>query len=126
MYDYETANPDRYGLLKEFARKNRAGMTPCEKVLWEKLRKLSCGIKFRRQHPIADYIADFICLERKLIIEVDGKYHESPEQKAHDEIKNPRPRDLWIYNPTIHKRRRHLPPTNGHQPHKRLRLEQIN
>lgn len=98
MYDYETANPDRYGLLKEFARKNRAGMTPCEKVLWEKLRKLFCGIKFRRQHPIADYIADFICLERKLIIEVDGKYHESPEQKAHDEI---RTHDLEAYGYTI-------------------------
>ena len=63
-----------------------------------KIRKLSCGIKFRRQHPIADYIADFICLERKLIIEVDGKYHESPEQKAHDEL---RTHDLEAYGYTI-------------------------
>ena len=79
-YDYETAAPDRYGLLKDFARYNRHEMTESETVLWNALRKIRIGVRFRRQHPIGDYIADFICLPVKLVIEVDGEYHQEPEQ----------------------------------------------
>ncbi len=71
-YEYATAAPDRYNLLKEFAKKNRKEMTRSETTLWNALRKLACGFRFRRQHPIGDFIADFICLERRLVIEVDG------------------------------------------------------
>ena len=83
-YDYETAAPDRYGLLKDFARYNRHEMTESETVLWNALRKIRIGVRFRRQHPIGDYIADFICLPVKLVIEVDGEYHQEPEQQELD------------------------------------------
>ena len=56
-------------LSKELRRK----MTPYEKVLWQRLRtKKIVGFKFRRQHPIKFYIADFYCHEARLVIEVDG------------------------------------------------------
>lgn len=51
-------------------------MTAAEKALWEQLRaRRFLNLKFRRQHPIFDFIADFYCHEHKLIVEVDGKYH---------------------------------------------------
>ena len=60
-------------------------MYPPERELWEHLCLRRCsGHRFRRQHPIGVFIADFICLERKLIIEVDGDHHGLPEQEAHD------------------------------------------
>ena len=68
-----------------FARENRSGQTVAENLLWQNLRnrKLS-GIKFRRQHPIADFVADFYCHESKLIIEIDGGYHSRLEQADYD------------------------------------------
>ena len=83
-YHYETAAPDRYELLKDFAKKNRGEMTESERVLWEALRKLNCGYHFRRQHPIGDYIADFICIKKMLVIEVDGGYHNELRQLQDD------------------------------------------
>ena len=62
-------------------------MTESETVLWETLRNLNCGYHFRRQHPIGDYIADFICLKRKLVIEVDGGYHNEPIQQQDDQAR---------------------------------------
>ena len=84
-FHYETAAPDRYELLKDFAKNNRRELTECESVLWEGLRKLKCGYHFRRQHPIGDYIADFICLEKELVFEVDGGYHNEPQQQQNDQ-----------------------------------------
>ena len=46
-------------------------MTGAEKALWNKLRANQLGVKFRRQHVIGRYIVDFVCLERKLVVEVD-------------------------------------------------------
>ena len=83
-YHYETAAPDRYLLLKQFAKDNRREMTESETILWNALRKLNCGYHFRRQHPIGDYIADFICIKKNLVIEVDGDYHNTPEQQQDD------------------------------------------
>ena len=81
---HETASPDRYDLLKEYARHNRREMTQSETALWQALRREFRGIKFRRQHPIGDYIADFLCLTEKLVIEVDGAYHSEPQQQQED------------------------------------------
>ena len=53
----------------------------------EALRKLNCGYHFRRQHPVGDYIKDFICLKRKLVIEVDGGYHDEPTQQQNDQMR---------------------------------------
>jgi len=57
-----------------FLRKN---MSPIEKLLWKHLSYQSkhVGLKFRKQHPINPYIVDFVCLSRKLIIEIDGVSH---------------------------------------------------
>ncbi len=64
----------------------RQNETKAEKLLWEKLRNNQLGgIKFRRQHPINIYIADFYCHQFKLIIELDGGYHNNEEQKRKDE-----------------------------------------
>ena len=84
-YGYETAAPDRYEILKDFARKNRKEMTASETSLWDALRRELQGYRFRRQHAIGDYIADFVCLEGKLVIEVDGGYHEQPLQQQDDQ-----------------------------------------
>lgn len=60
--------------------------TPAEEKLWEILRdRKITGLKFRRQHPIGSYVADFYCHELKLIVEIDGSVHEEAEQIAHDE-----------------------------------------
>ena len=82
---FKTAAPDRYGLLREFARKNRKNATLAEQVLWEELREKELGVRFLRQHIIGDYIADFVALEVGLIIEVDGSYHSEPQQEEDDE-----------------------------------------
>lgn len=64
----------------------RTRMTNAEIILWEKLRKNQIkGYKFRRQHPINIYIADFYCHKLNLIIEIDGKYHDNLEQVLKDE-----------------------------------------
>ena len=81
----KTASPDRYSLLKVNAKENRRQMTLYEKILWDALREEIPGIRFRRQHPIGDNIADFICLREKLVIEVDGGYHEEAAQKEDDQ-----------------------------------------
>lgn len=74
--------PQSSFLKAQFLRKNE---TESEKILWEKLRNNQLkGLKFRRQHPIGLYIADFYCHKLKLIIEVDGEYHNLPEQIEKD------------------------------------------
>jgi very-short-patch-repair endonuclease len=57
------------------ARALRAGMTDSERKLWSRLRMEQLGVKFRRQHPLGRYIADFACLAPKLIVELDGSQH---------------------------------------------------
>jgi len=84
LRDFQTASPDRYALLKAFARENRNNQTNAEKCLWQCLRGGELGVKFKRQHIIYDFIADFVCLERNLIIEVDGAYHFTDSQMEYD------------------------------------------
>jgi len=68
------------------ARQLRHRQTDAEIRLWAELRKLrSNGIKYRRQHPIGNYIVDFVCLEEKLIIEVDGGQHNLESEITKDE-----------------------------------------
>ncbi len=84
---YETAAREIYDLLKEYAKSNREEMTESEKVLWNALRDNIQGYRFRRQHAIGQYIADFVCLPARLVIEVDGGYHQSLEQQEMDNIR---------------------------------------
>lgn len=67
------------------ARTLRKNMTRAEALLWSYLRRRAVnGAKFRRQHPIGPYIADFACVAARLVIEVDGYTHWSPDDLAHD------------------------------------------
>jgi isobutyryl-CoA mutase len=85
---YLTANPMSYTLVKEYADKHKKNPTKAEAFLWEQLRgKKLEQYKFRRQHIVANYIADFICLSKRLIVEVDGSIHDVPEIKANDTIR---------------------------------------
>jgi very-short-patch-repair endonuclease len=73
-------------VILEKAKLLRKSETKAERLLWEQLkeRKIN-GYKFRRQHPISQFIVDFYCHELKLIIEVDGEIHYLPENKEYDE-----------------------------------------
>ncbi len=75
------ANP----LLFENAKTLRNNPTNAEIKLWGYLRTKPLGYKFRRQHPISIFIADFYCHALKLIIEVDGNIHLLPAVKLHDQ-----------------------------------------
>ncbi|MCB0538519.1 MAG: leucine--tRNA ligase [Bacteroidetes bacterium] len=79
-----TANPKTYKKLQEFAKEMRKNSTEAEDLLWQKLRKEKLGVKFRRQHVIDNYIPDFVCLENKLIVEIDGSIHDIPENIEKD------------------------------------------
>ncbi len=83
---YETANPSLYPALKEFAKKLRNNPTQAESIMWTLLRRKELdGYKFRRQHIIEQFIPDFVCLQHKLIIEIDGSYHTLPDVEISDE-----------------------------------------
>ena len=63
----------------------REALTPAEAVLWEQLRmnRLN-GFRFKCQHPISHFIADFYCHKARLIIEIDGGVHDAEDQREHD------------------------------------------
>ena len=82
-----TANPVYYGLLKRFAEENRNFQTEAEKSLWHHISNNKIGLHFRRQHIIGCYIADFVCLKKSLIIEVDGGYHSQEKQIINDYLR---------------------------------------
>ena len=69
-FKYFTTDGSTYKLLQRNAKSNRRYATEAESVLWECLRRNALGARFRRQHPVCGYIPDFVCLSRKLIIEV--------------------------------------------------------
>mgnify|MGYP002528114493 CR=1 FL=1 len=84
-FDFQTADRGMYKLLKQFADENRANMTDAESLLWQYMRSSQMGVRYKAQHIIGCYIADFVCLPLKLIIEIDGLYHSLPEQQISDE-----------------------------------------
>ncbi|QCX40642.1 leucine--tRNA ligase [Aureibaculum algae] len=73
---YRTSDSEIYGILLERAKEMRKNPTLAEEKLWKILKKKGLKVKFRRQHPIFNYIVDFVCIEKKLIIEVDGGIHK--------------------------------------------------
>ena len=70
------------GKTFEFAKKLRNDLTPAETQLWENLKKKKLGVRFKPQHPIGNFIADFYCHSSKLVIEIDGEIHNY--QKEYD------------------------------------------
>jgi very-short-patch-repair endonuclease len=72
--------------MRHRAQKLRAKPTDAERVLWVRLRRRQVlGYKFRRQQPLGPYIVDFVCLEKRLVVEVDGSQHQ--EQRTYDEAR---------------------------------------
>jgi very-short-patch-repair endonuclease len=64
-------------------------MTEPEVILWSRLRRLKAdGLHFRRQAPFRGYYLDFVCFERRLVIEVDGGHHGDDDQAAHDKVRD--------------------------------------
>ena len=82
-----TAEPSLYDITKKLAEEKRKNPTHEEELLWQKLRGDKTGFHFRRQHIIGSCIADFVCIDRMLTIEVDGGYHNEPEQEKYDEAR---------------------------------------
>lgn len=82
---YHTTDSQTWNTSIEFAKKHRTNPTEAESIIWDRIRNKQTRYKFRRQHPIDNYIADFVCLERGLIIELDGKHHLS--QKEEDDFR---------------------------------------
>lgn len=75
----------KYPTIKDRARDMRKHPTSAEDKLWDRLRnKRLGGYKFRRQHPIGGFIADFYCLSARLVVEVDGSIHDEPAQVDYD------------------------------------------
>jgi very-short-patch-repair endonuclease len=72
-------------IIFERAKVMRENMTQAEKVVWELLKeKKMVGLRFKPQHPIDIFIADFYCHALKLVIEIDGENHKSKDQKEYD------------------------------------------
>src|SRR5262245_50488498 len=67
------------------ARAMRKEPSQAERAMWALLRNSQTGVKFRRQHPVESYIADFASVEAKLIVEIDGNSHANDDQRAYDE-----------------------------------------
>ncbi len=79
------------GLVREsekrsqvLARNLRRKMTEVECILWSRLRREGLRARFRRQHPIGPYVADFACIAASLVVEVDGDMHGTDEARSHD------------------------------------------
>ena len=68
----------------ELARRLRREMTLPERLLWRELRGRRTGVKFRRQFPVLDYVADFACIEVRLLFEVDGIAHDMGDRPPRD------------------------------------------
>src|SRR5215467_677757 len=87
MDDYKNnlsknANPKLY----EYAKSMRKDPTKAEEILWQNLRNRKLGgLKFRRQHPLDKFIPDFYCHEKKLVVEIDGSFHDSMHQRESDD-----------------------------------------
>ena len=91
-YGYINSTTVEWKNTLHFAIQNRKNPTAEEDKLWQELRNRQIvNCKFRRQHPIAGYIPDFVCLEKKLIIEIDGGYHNEKEQEIFDDA-----REEWL------------------------------
>jgi very-short-patch-repair endonuclease len=69
---------------RPFAVKLRQRLTDAEMIVWSRLRTRRDGYRFRRQHPIGPYIADFACVRARLVIEIDGMTHCSDAERAYD------------------------------------------
>ena len=95
VHGLHTANLRIYAQLKQYARQMRQNPTPAERILWRALRGEKAGAYFRRQHVLGNFIVDFVSLEHRLVIEVDGDIHD--HQQAEDAL-----RTQWLNQTSFH------------------------
>lgn len=89
---YMNSSVDEWRTTLANAKALRHNPTPAEDAMWQAVRNRQIkNCKFRRQHPIAGFIPDFVCLDQKLIVEVDGGYHDAEQQKQFDAA-----REKWL------------------------------
>lgn len=81
MFGRSLVSPARAQLLEERARQMRFAPTRSEEWLWRRLSGSKTGFAFRRQLVIGRYIVDFACTKARLVVEVDGGYHEGRQQR---------------------------------------------
>ncbi len=74
-------------LIFKKAEELRNNMTRSEEILWNYLKTNDWGLKFRRQHPVSNYIADFYCHQKKVVIEIDGTIHDEEDVKRNDKLR---------------------------------------
>ena len=93
--------------LTPLARQLRNNLTDAERYLWHVLRQNNLGVKFRRQAPIGNYIVDFVCFDKKLVVELDGSQHiENPKDIIRDNwLKSQGFRTLRFWNNDVLKNR---------------------
>lgn len=84
--------PYTYPVIKDYRNDLKDHQTEAERVIWEYLRNKRTGHKIRRQHIIGDFITDFVCLSKNVIIEIDGKIHKF--QKEQDKLRTIRLNNL--------------------------------
>lgn len=83
-------------LIFQKAEELRNRMTPAEELLWKHIHINEWKLKFRRQHPISNYVVDFYCHAAKLVIELDGGIHDAEEVKINDEVREQNLRSLGL------------------------------
>jgi very-short-patch-repair endonuclease/ribosomal protein S18 acetylase RimI-like enzyme len=84
-------------ILFGYSKSLRQEHTPAEQLMWDNLRNRNIDdLKFRRQHPIGRYIADFYCHQKLLVIELDGSIHDLPENKDYDRARDEYFREVGI------------------------------
>jgi very-short-patch-repair endonuclease len=85
MRDRQHVSPAFREVLRNRAREMRKKMPPAEAKLWSRIRgDQLAGLRFRRQHPIGPFIADFFCPRKNLVVELDGDSHFEPDQERFD------------------------------------------
>jgi len=106
---YIKTSAEIWATAKDNARDHRKNPTDAEAIMWEIVRDHRLGYHYRRQHAIENFIVDFVCLKRRLVIEVDGGIHDTPEQKEKDGIRTKKLLELgfneirFTNNEVIHK-----------------------
>ena len=90
---HQYADPSTY----EIARQLRQRQTDAEDILWQNLRNRKlCNLKFRRQHAFENFVLDFYCHEKKLVIEADGNIHNEQDIKVYDNARTKRLQECGI------------------------------
>ena len=82
--EYFTTNAENWKILQPIAKELRHNQTEAENTLWQEVRDRKLGYKIKRQQVVDGYIADFVCIEKRVIIEVDGGIHLNSKQKNRD------------------------------------------